>query len=143
MVRQVLKYPQDKDILSQKSKLVTNINDIKELIQDMKDTMYANGGCGISAIQLGVPLQVCIIKWGGEFVLINPEIVRERGEKEFQEGCLSAPMKFKKVKRAQKVWCEYTDENGERKEIAEGGWTSGIIQHELDHFKGICKVVEE
>ena len=72
--------------------------------------------------------------------MINPTITRTRGETEFLEGCLSVPNKYSKISRAQKVWCTYLDENGEQKEIAEGGRMSNIIQHELDHFEGICKL---
>lgn len=143
MIKNILKYPQDEEALSQISKEVTDINDIQELIQDLKDTMHAtNNGRGISAIQIGVPLRVCIINWGGEFVLINPTITRRRGDQEFQEGCLSVPGIFQKIHRSQKVWCTYTDENGETKELAEGGWTSAIIQHELDHMDGKCELTQ-
>ena len=136
MVKKILRYPEDKEI--------TDIESIKDLVQDLKDTMYATAnGRGISAIQIGVPLRVCVINWGGEFVLINPIITRRRGDQEFLEGCLSVNGDLKKIHRSQKVWCTYTDLNGEQKELAEGGWTSAIIQHELDHFDGICKLVEE
>ena len=75
--------------------------------------------------------------------MINPVITRSRGSQKFLEGCLSVPGKYVEVERAQKVWCTYTDENGDIKEIAEGGRMSNIIQHELDHFQGICKVYNE
>lgn len=142
MIKKILTYPEDKEILSQVSEEVKDIHEIKELIQDLKDTMYNDpSGRGISAIQIGVPKRVCIILWNGkETVLINPIITRTRGEKLYKEGCLSAPGIFKDIKRAQKVWCTYTDENGEIKEIAEGGRASDIIQHELDHFEGKCQV---
>jgi peptide deformylase len=76
----------------------------------------------------------------------NPVITWKRsgtsGIKEFREGCLSVPGKYIPVQRAQKVTCKYTDENGEFQEISESGWMSAIIQHELDHLDGICKVSE-
>lgn len=147
MIKKILTYPQDKEILSQISAKVEDINseEVKTLIQDLKDTMHTHiAGRGISAIQIGVPLRICIVEWGGdEYVLINPEITRTRGQKDFLEGCLSVPMKVKPISRFQKVWCTYTDENGEQKELAEGGWTSAIIQHELDHLDGICKLSED
>ena len=113
----------------------------------MKDTLHEDPtGVGLSAIQIGVPLRVCIINYGKEIVMINPVITWRRsgpsGIKKFREGCLSDPGKYVEVERAQKVICQYTDENGEKKEISEGGWMSAIIQHELDHFEGICKVYE-
>ena len=146
MVRKILTYPKDKETLSLKSMKVQDINceETKTIIQDLKDTLKeTNNGKGMSAIQIGYPLQICICSWAGdEVVMINPEITRTRGQQNFLEGCLSAPGFYVEVPRAQKVWCEYTDETGERKVIDKGGRMSNIIQHELDHFDGICKVHE-
>ena len=145
MIKKILTYPEDKEILTTKSVKVENIEEVRELIKDLKDTLHAtNLGKGISAIQIGVPKQVCICSWGGkEIVMINPIITRTRGKQDFSEGCLSVPGKFKIVPRFQKVWCTFIDENGEIKEIADGGRMSNIIQHELDHFKGDCPLFEE
>ena len=145
MIKKILTYPEDKEILTTRSIKVENIEEVRELIKDLKDTLYAtDSGKGISAIQIGVPKQVCVCSWGGkEIVMINPIITRTRGKQDFLEGCLSAPGKFKMVPRFQKVWCTFIDENGEIKEIADGGRMSNIIQHELDHFKGDCPLFEE
>ena len=145
MIKKILTYPEDKEILTTKSMKVENIEEVRELIKDLKDTLHATDlGKGISAIQIGVPKQVCICSWGRkEIVMINPIITRARGKQDFSEGCLSAPGKFKMVPRFQKVWCTFIDENGEIKEIADGGRMSNIIQHELDHFKGDCPLFEE
>ena len=145
MIKKILTYPEDKEILTTKSMKVENIEEVRELIEDLKDTLHATDlGKGISAIQIGIPKQVCICSWGGkEIVMINPIITRTRGKQNFSEGCLSAPGKFKMVPRFQKVWCTFIDENGEIKEIADGGRISNIIQHELDHFKGECPLFEE
>lgn len=147
MIKRILQYSQeeDKQILKQKSEEVKSIDEVKELIQDLKDTLHSTkDGKGISAIQIGVPKKVCLISWAGkEYILINPKITRTRGEQEFIEGCLSVPFVFKKVKRAQKVWCQYLDENWQEQELAEGGRTSNIIQHELDHFDGNCPLFEK
>ena len=148
MIRRILVYrnKEDREILKQTSEEVTEINnDIKNLIQDMKDTLHSvHNGKGISAIQIGEPKQICICSWGGEeYVLINPKITRTRGEEKYIEGCLSVPSVYKEITRYQKVWCTYTDENGNIKELAEGGRMSDIIQHEIDHFSGSCKVYTE
>lgn len=147
MIKRILNYnnEEDKEILSQKSETVENIEEIKDLIQDLKDTLHAIPDArGLSAIQLGVNKKVCICLWGGdEVLLINPVITRSRGEQEYLEGCLSMPGVYKKVTRFQKVWCSYLDENGQQQEIAQGGRMSDIIQHELDHFEGECKLYNE
>jgi len=147
MIKRILSYDneEDKNILAQKSQLVDNIADIQELIQDLKDTLHAIPDAkGLSAIQLGINKRVCFCSWGGdEVILINPVITRTRGNQEFLEGCLSVPFKYKKIPRAQKVWCTYLDENGQEQEIAQGGRMSDIIQHELDHFEGVCQLYEE
>ncbi len=147
MIKRILNYKneKDKEILSQKSETVENIDEVKDLIQDLKDTLHAIPDAkGLSAIQLGINKRICICSWGGdEVLLINPVITRSRGEQEYLEGCLSVPGVYKKVTRFQKVWCSYLDENGEQQEIAQGGRMSDIIQHELDHFEGECKLYNE
>ncbi len=147
MIKRILNYrnEEDKEILSQKSETVENIDEVKDLIQDLKDTLHAIPDAkGLSAIQLGINKRVCICSWGGdEVLLINPVITHSRGEQEYLEGCLSVPGVYKKVTRFQKVWCSYLDENGEQQEIAQGGRMSDIIQHELDHFEGECKLYNE
>lgn len=143
MIKNVLLYENEKDreILTQKS-LETTAEESKQLIEDLRDTLNASkNGCGISAVQIGELKRVCIIKHNEkEIVMINPVITRTRGEADSEEGCLSVPHLFGIFKRAQKVWCEYTDENGNKKEIAEGGLCSRIIQHELEHMDGWCEV---
>lgn len=147
MIKRILNYrnEEDKEILSQKSETVENIDEVKDLIQDLKDTLHAIPDAkGLSAIQLGINKRICICSWGGdEVLLINPVITRSRGEQEYLEGCLSVPGVYKKVTRFQKVWCSYLDESGEQQEIAQGGRMSDIIQHELDHFEGECKIYNE
>ena len=147
MIKRILNYrnEEDKEILSQKSETVENIDEIKDLIQDLKDTLHAIPDAkGLSAIQLGINKRVCICSWSGdEVLLINPVITHSRGEQEYLEGCLSVPGVYKKIKRFQKVWCSYLDENGNQQEIAQGGRMSDIIQHELDHFEGECKLYNE
>lgn len=146
MIKKILIYPQDKDILLQKSEEVKNIEEVKELIQDMKDTLNSEeSGAGISAVQIGVLKRVCVIKYDNkEYVLINPVITWKRsganGIKPFKEGCLSAPGVYTIVNRPQKVICKYLDENWKEQELNQGGWLSAIIQHELDHLDGFCEV---
>ena len=143
MVRKVLTYPENKDILTQKS-VETTPEECKDLIQDLKDTLHASEeGVGISAVQIGELKRVCVIHYNRkDIVMINPKITRKRGEIISNEGCLSVSGKYGDFKRAQKVWCTYIDENGKEREIAEGGLLSRIIQHELDHLDGWCVVFD-
>lgn len=143
MIRPIFTYPKDKDILTKKSVDITIFdNDVKQTIQDLKDTVIANGGAGISAIQIGKPYRICVINWGGLHVLINPIITRVRGTHTMKEGCLSVPGLFVETTRYQKVWIKALDENGQEIEYAEGGNGSYIAQHELDHFEGKCNLFE-
>lgn len=145
MIKKILTYPENKEILTQKSEKIEEITDeIKALAQDLMDTLKSHKtGVGISAIQIGVAKRMCIIKDNINYiVMINPYITKQRGEVLFEEGCLSAPGATKKVMRAQKVWCNYTDLQGNHKTLDQGGLVSVIIQHELDHFEGWCHVFE-
>lgn len=143
MIKKILTYPEDKDILMKKSE-ETNPKECIDLIQDLKDTLHdSKEGVGISAIQIGEAKKVCVIHYNNQdLVLINPVITRKRGEIISHEGCLSVPGKYGDFKRAQKVWCSYVDENGKNREIAEGGFLSRVIQHELDHMDGWCVVFD-
>ena len=146
MIKEILVYPKDKEILTSKSEEVENIENVKELIQDLKDTLdNTERGCSISAIQIGVSKRVCIIKPepNKSFAMINPVIKKKKGTCLFNEGCLSAPEASKVVQRANRVTVEFINENGERQRITRGGLTAIIIQHELDHFDGWCHVFEE
>lgn len=145
MIKEILTYPKNKDILTSKSVEVEEINDeIKQLIQDLKDTLKSTSGCGISAVQIGELKRICLIKINGKIItLINPVITKTRGEVTFREGCLSAPDVATTTKRYQKVWVDYIDENGKEQELADGGLCSIIVQHELDHFDGWCEVFNE
>lgn len=140
MIKPVLTYPKDKDILTQKSLEVADPTtpEMQELIQNLKDTLLDHDGVGISAIQIGMPFRICVINWGGIHVLVNPVITRSRGEHTLREGCLSVPGLYIDTPRAQKVWITALDENGNQIEYAEGGNGSYIAQHELDHFEGQC-----
>lgn len=143
MIRPIFTYPKDKDILTKQSYDVTEFNDeIKQIIEDLIDTVKAHNGAGISAIQIGKPYRICVINWGGIHVLVNPVVTRVRGEHTMREGCLSVPGLFVETTRFQKVWIKALNENGEEIEYAEGGNGSYIAQHELDHFEGKCNLFD-
>lgn len=145
MVKNVLIYPENKDILTSKSETIDIFKeDIEELAQNLKDTLHnSKSGVGISAVQIGVLKRMCVIHYNGkDIVMINPEIIRAKGEIDSKEGCLSVPDKYGIFKRFQKVWCSYIDEFGNPKEISDGGFVSRVIQHELDHMDGWCPVFD-
>lgn len=141
MIKKILTYPEDKEILTQKSVEVL-AKDVQDLIQDMKDTLHSTEhGVGISAVQIGELKRVCVIHYNGkDITLINPVITRTRGEQKSVEGCLSVPEKYGTFNRPQKVWCSYIDENGDFKEIEGGGFIARVISHEVDHLDGWCEV---
>lgn len=146
MIKEILTYPKNKDILTQKSIEVEDVlsQETQNLIQDLKDTLNNTSGVGISAVQIGELKRICLIKMNGQIkVLINPVVTKTRGEIEYKEGCLSAPDVYTTTKRAQKVWIDYIDETGRKRELADGGLCSIIAQHELDHFDGWCEVFNE
>lgn len=144
MIQKILTFKENKDILTQKSEEVSDVSEVQGLIQDMKDTLHnTKEGVGISAVQIGVLKRVCIIHHNGkDIAMINPVITRRRGTIKSKEGCLSTPDVYGEFDRAEKVWCTYLDENGNTKEIAEGGFASRVIQHELDHFDGWCNTFD-
>ncbi len=121
---------------------ITEINDdIKQLAQDMLETMYAAPGIGLAATQVDQHIQLVVIDVSEEkdqpLVLINPEIIEKEGIQTHEEGCLSVPGIFAKVKRADQVVVKYQDIDGQHQELAATGLLAVCIQHELDHLKGI------
>ena len=133
------------EILRKKSRVVEVIDDkIRELINDMDETMHDANGVGISAVQVGVLKRIVVIdvNYDGtpSLKLINPEIVKTKGEQEFQEGCLSFPNKFAKVVRPNEVTVKALDENGKPITIKGKGLLAEALCHEIDHLDGILFV---
>lgn len=129
------------EILRKKSRPVEVIdNKIRELINDMDETMHAANGVGISAVQVGVLKRIIVIdvNYDGtpSLKLINPEIVKAKGSEEFQEGCLSFPNKFAKVVRPNDVTVKALDENGKPITIKGKGLLAEALCHEIDHLDG-------
>ncbi len=129
------------EILRKKSKKVEEIDDkIKELVDDMIETMHQKDGVGLAAPQVGILKRVVVIDLyddKGPYVLINPEIVKEKGEQEVEEGCLSFPDKFGKVKRPAEVVVKALDRDGQEYKLKGKGLLAQAISHELDHLDGI------
>ncbi len=139
-ILKVVKYGEP--ILRQKTQPITEINDdVRKLAEDMLETMYSSRGVGLAAPQIGLSLQICVIDVlpdgkNRPVVLINPKIVSGENKIEQEEGCLSFPKIYEKVKRFDKVKVEYTDINGEIKTIEAQGFFAKACQHEIDHLNG-------
>lgn len=129
------------EILKKKSKEVEEIDDkTKELIKDMIDTMHKYDGVGLAAVQVGILKRIVVIDLYDEkpiIKLINPVITKTKGEQEVDEGCLSFPNKYVKVKRPAEVTVEALDENGKEIKITGTGLLAQAISHEVDHLNGI------
>ena len=132
---------QGEPILNKVCKPVTEMTPrIKELIEDMLDTMYDASGVGLAAPQIGQAIRLVVIDVQDEHGLlemVNPEIVAREGTAVDSEGCLSVPEVFGDVERAAKVTVDYTNRWGKRKKLTAGGLLARCIQHELDHLSGV------
>jgi peptide deformylase len=122
---------------------VENIDDkIKDLAQDMIDTMYANDGVGLAANQVGVTKQIFVMdprdneNEQNPVVLLNPVIKNLSGSCEMEEGCLSIPDIRSNVKRADSFDFEAQTLNGEKMEFRAEGLLARVICHEVDHLNG-------
>ena len=137
---------EDDEILRKKTRKVENIDDkIRELVDDMIETMHSQDGVGLAAPQVGVLKRVVVIDLyddKGPYVLINPEIIKEKGEQEVDEGCLSFPNKFAKVVRPAEVTVKALDRDGKEYKLKGKGLLAQAISHELDHLEGILFVVK-
>ncbi len=132
-------------ILSLKAEPVEKIDSfIKNLVNDMFETMYHYNGIGLAAIQIGNPLQVFVAdilrEQDSRKVFINAKVAESEGEIIGEEGCLSVPTVFGNVKRSGKIWVNYLNLKGEeiREEFDE--LLARVVQHEIDHLEGILFV---
>ena len=128
------------EILYKKSKEVDVIDDrTQELIDDMIETMHKYNGVGLAAVQVGVLKRIVVIDLyddKGPIVLINPNILKTKGEQEVEEGCLSFPNKFAKIIRPAEVVVEYTDREGKKVKLKAKELLAQAICHEYDHLEG-------
>ena len=113
---------------------------LRKLIDDMFETMYAAPGIGLAATQVNVHKRVVVIDVSETrdqpLVLINPEILDRRGVEESEEGCLSVPGIYDKVRRAEHVRVRTLDREGKSIEFEADGLLAVCIQHEIDHLDG-------
>ncbi len=132
-------------LLRKVSDPVSSVNtEIKNLMDDMLETMYAAPGIGLAAVQIGVLKRIIVIDLSkdGEkknpLFIVNPEITFKSNELiSYEEGCLSIPNQFAEVKRPSSCKVNFLDYNGKKKEINANGLLATCIQHEVDHLDGI------
>ena len=128
------------EILKKKSREVEIIDEkLQVLIDDMIDTMHEYNGVGLAAVQVGILKRLLVIDLydeQGPIVMINPVILKEKGEQECEEGCLSFPNQFAKVIRPKEVTVEYTDREGKRIKLKAKELLAQAISHEVDHLNG-------
>lgn len=144
-VREVLFYPEARDVLTTECEPVEEVDDeIRKLVDDLIETMYAANGVGLAAPQIGVTKRVTVIDVShpdeGErdpIVLINPEIVETSGSIKWEEGCLSFPGLYGDVKRAAEVTVRATNRDGDEYEIEGEELLAVALQHEIDHLDGV------
>jgi peptide deformylase len=143
MLRKIVKYGDP--VLEKKSEPVTEFDtpELRQLLADMWETMYAAKGVGLAAPQVGLNKRVSIIDTsvgeneGDKIVIINPEIVSREGKQTGEEGCLSIPGFREPVTRANKVTVRARNEKGEIVELPGEELLARVFQHEIDHLDGI------
>ena len=135
----ILQFPDPR--LRTKAAEVTRFDaDLRQLVEDMYETMYAANGVGLAATQVNVHQQVLVADMSEDreapMALINPRIVAREGEQVYQEGCLSFPGIFADVTRALAVTVEAVDVDGKPLRVDVDGPLAVCIQHEMDHLAG-------
>ncbi len=135
----ILEFPDPR--LRKKAVPVVDVDDdLRKLIDDMFETMYAAPGIGLAATQVDVHRRLLVSDISQEkddpHVMINPEILERDGVAVTEEGCLSVPGYFEEVERAERVRVRYLDRDGRQVEKTAEGLPSVCIQHEIDHLNG-------
>jgi peptide deformylase len=132
-------------ILRKKCEPLDKVDDsVRELMNDMLETMYAAPGIGLAAVQIGILKKLVVIDISKEeekknpLFLINPEIVYKSNQTSvYEEGCLSLPGQFAEIERPSECTLNYIDYDGKKKELKAKGLLATCIQHEVDHLNGI------
>ena len=145
-IRELVTFPAP--VLHQKAKPVEKVNDeIREILDDMLETMYAINGIGLAAPQIGISLRMAVIdttepvpgradETDTVIKFINPEIIAREGEVDFEEGCLSVPDFTQMMKRSKTLTVKFLDENGSPQTIEADGLLAIAFQQEIDHLEG-------
>ena len=131
---------EDDEILRKRAREIDVIDDkIKQLAQDMIETMHKYDGLGLAGPQIGILKRIIVIdlyEEGTQFTLINPVIISQKGEQIVEEGCLSFPEKFGKVRRPKEVIVEALDIDGKKVRLVGKDLLAQALCHEIDHLNG-------
>ena len=138
-ILKILQYPDER--LHKVARKVERVDEAtRRLARDMAETMYAAPGVGLAATQVDMHIQVIVVDVSETHnqlkIFVNPEIIACSGEEESEEGCLSVPGIYEKVRRAEKVTVRALDEKGESFTLEADGFLAVCIQHEMDHLRG-------
>ncbi len=138
-IRHILHFPDPK--LHRKSQAVATVDDeIRQLVDDMLETMYDAPGIGLAAPQVAVFKRVMVVDVTEDnsepLVFINPEIIESSGQEKMEEGCLSVPEVYELVERAEQITVRALDREGKPFEMKADGLKAVCIQHEVDHLNG-------
>jgi peptide deformylase len=127
------------EILKKKAKPVKEISDsIKEVLDDMLETLRALDAVGIAAPQIGTLKRIVVVDFDDEiYELINPEIVEEEGNQNCNEACLSVPGRCGDVQRPFKIIVNYTDREGDEHSLVAEDFLASALCHEIDHLDGV------
>jgi len=135
----ILEYP-DPRLKKVAARVEAVTPEIRKLVRDMAETMYAAPGVGLAATQVNVHKRVIVIDISDHKdslrVFINPVLLSAEGEAECEEGCLSVPGYYDKVTRAARIRVRAQDDHGETYELDAEGLLAVCIQHEMDHLEG-------
>ena len=142
-IRDIILFPDD--VLTTPAEPVGEVDErVRQLVDDMAQTMYDAPGIGLAAPQVGVLRRLTVIDTSPQeederdlHVFIDPEIVRAEGRIVWEEGCLSIPGVYEKVERANKIVVQARDRAGEEFELEADGLLAVAIQHEVDHLDGV------
>lgn len=141
-LRDIILYPHE--VLSTKADPIDEVDDdLRQLVDDMIETMYDAPGIGLAAPQIGILQRLTVIDISNEenpdklYTFINPQIVHAEGRIVWEEGCLSIPGAYEKVERSNKIVVQALDRDGEEFELEAEGLLAVAIQHEIDHLDGV------
>ena len=138
-ILRILRYP-DPRLHKVAAKVARVDNEVRKLIKDMAQTMYSAPGIGLAATQVDVHKRVIVIDISETRdqlrAFINPEILDASGEADCEEGCLSLPGIYEKVRRAERVRVRALDLEGKPFTLEAEGLIAACIQHEIDHLEG-------